>query len=107
MNMQIVTMMTRGQITLPKKLRDKYGIVPGNPVKIIDEGMQMVIKPLVEADISQNPSKPKYTSTQYKKVLDEVTSFMKQHGPLWAKADDKRRKQLQKLDEAKWKKLNW
>ena len=33
----------RGQITLPKKLRDRYGIRPGQYVEVHDEGGRIVL----------------------------------------------------------------
>lgn len=42
----IVMPQPRGQITLPKKFRDKYGIKPGTPVKVTDEGTGVKVEPV-------------------------------------------------------------
>ncbi len=37
----------RGQITIPKSIRDKYGIKPKQPVIIEEKNGEIVIKPVV------------------------------------------------------------
>lgn len=109
MNGTIVTSMTRGQITLPKKYREKLGINPGTPLNVILEENKIVITPLTQVapPQSQLVIKPKYTPQEYKKVLKEVNEYMKKHGPLWTKADDRAREKMKKAEEKRWKRLRW
>jgi len=46
MNYVLVMPQPRGQITLPKKFRVKYGIKPGVPVKILDAGGGIRVEPV-------------------------------------------------------------
>lgn len=46
MNYVLVMPQPRGQITLPKKLRSKYGIRPGVPVKIMDADGGIRVEPV-------------------------------------------------------------
>jgi len=42
-------MSEKGQILIPKKLRERIGLKPGSPVQLIEEAEQLVLKP-VSAD---------------------------------------------------------
>lgn len=46
MNYVLVMPQPRGQITLPKKFRSKYGIKPGVPVKIFDADGGIRVEPV-------------------------------------------------------------
>ncbi len=46
MNYILAIPQPKGQITLPKKLRDKYGIKPGVPVKISDAKGAILVEPV-------------------------------------------------------------
>lgn len=39
----------KGQIVIPAKLRQKYGIQDGTTVQFIDTGEQIILQPLTEA----------------------------------------------------------
>ena len=103
----IVTPMTRGQVTIPKKYRDKLGIDSTTPLNITLEEDKIVLKPIKKM-IADNESpyviKPKYTKAEYLKILEK---FAKSKLVLWTKEDDKAREEMRKKDEERWKKLNW
>ncbi len=42
----IKSISVKGQLVLPSKLRQKYGITPGSPVNIYDTGSGIMIEPL-------------------------------------------------------------
>lgn len=67
MNYVLVMPQPRGQITLPKKFRTKYGIKPGVPVKILDADGGIRVEPvrLVSYPVRQYTDK-------------EVEEFLKQ-----------------------------
>lgn len=46
MNYVLVTPQPRGQITLPKRFRDKLGIRPGIPVKVFEDGLGVKVEPM-------------------------------------------------------------
>ena len=41
-----MTPQPRGQITLPKRFRDKLGIRPGIPVKVFEDGIGVKVEPM-------------------------------------------------------------
>ena len=52
-------MSTRGRITLPKHLRDRYGFLAGDPVAISLQGDCILIKRVSEASrVEQNTPSP-------------------------------------------------
>lgn len=100
--------MERGQITLPKKFRDKLGITSKTPLDVALEEDRIVVKPLsrIIADKEKNSGyviKPKYSKDEYIKVLKSVTAYIKKYGPLWTEEDDKAREIMRKKE----KYLNW
>lgn len=108
MNSVIMTPMERGQITLPKKFRDKLGITSQTPLDVALEEDRIVVKPLrrVIADRASRSGyviKPKYSIGQRNRMLKKITAYMKKHGPLWTKEDDKAREIMRKKE----KYLNW
>ena len=42
--MQVVQISQKGQILIPKKLRDRYGVKPGSKVQILEEKGGLLIK---------------------------------------------------------------
>lgn len=66
MDYMLVTPQPRGQITLPIKYREKYGIVPGVPVRISDVDGGIRVEPV---RIVSYPVR-RYTN-------DEVGEFLK------------------------------
>ncbi|MGO8673378.1 MAG: AbrB/MazE/SpoVT family DNA-binding domain-containing protein [Capsulimonadaceae bacterium] len=45
-----VEMAAKGQVTIPKPLRDKYGLVGGSRLGFVDLGGMLIISPLDNAD---------------------------------------------------------
>ena len=43
--MQLMTVTTKGQVTIPKNIREKLGLVPGNKVIFEDEGKETRLRP--------------------------------------------------------------
>ena len=87
----------RGQITLPVKFREKYGIKPGVQVKVSDQGERITIEPLEDPLVSG----PKYSKQEVKRRLKKYEESGKVY---WTKANDKRLASLRKKDN---KYLNW
>lgn len=97
----IVTPMERGQITLPKAVREKLGITQGMPLNLVVEDGTIKIKPLHTMVVdSPRVIKPTVTRKEYKKILGAMR-FTK--GVLWTKADDKAREAMRKKE----KYINW
>lgn len=44
MNMKVVQMSQKGQILIPKKMRNRYGVKPGSKVQILEERDGLLIK---------------------------------------------------------------
>jgi len=44
--MDIVTVTTKGQIVIPAKTREKYGIQKGTKLSILDNGDELILKPI-------------------------------------------------------------
>ena len=108
MNSVILTPMERGQITLPKKFRDKLGITSDTPLDVKLEGGRIVVKPLkrVIADMGSRSGyviKPKYSKKERIKILEEISQYMKKHVPLWTKEDDIAREEMKKKERS----INW
>ncbi len=49
--MRVVQMSPKGQILIPKRLREKYGVKPGSRVQILEEPGGILIKPAPEDPI--------------------------------------------------------
>lgn len=102
MNSVILTPMERGQITLPKKFRDKLGITSHTPLDVTLEEDKIVVKPLVKIlrnvkKINPYVIKPKYSRKEYLKILEE---FTKSNLVLWTKEDDKARQEMRKKERS-------
>lgn len=97
----IVTPMTRGQITIPKEYREKLGIMPNTPLNITLEEDKIIVRPLEKmmADKSPYIIKPKYTKEEYSKILTKISQYIKKHGPLWTREDDKAREEMRKKEK--------
>jgi len=50
--MPVVQMSPKGQILIPKKIREKHGIKPGSNVQILEEPGGIIIKPAPEDPIA-------------------------------------------------------
>ena len=49
--MTVVQVSPKGQILIPKSLREKYGVKPGSKVQILEEPGSLIIKPAPEDPI--------------------------------------------------------
>ena len=49
--MTVVQVSLKGQILIPKSLREKYGVKPGSKVQILEEPGSLIIKPAPEDPI--------------------------------------------------------
>ena len=101
MNYVLVVPQPRGQITLPKRLRDKFGIRPGVPVRVTDERGGITIRSMVG---DGQTILPRISREEYAKRLEE---FEKSKMVLWTKEDDKHMKLLRKKDGERAKLLDW
>ncbi len=63
-----VKISSKGQLVLPKAVRDAHGLVPGSVVEVESVGDTIVLKPRTRV------ARKKYT-------LDEVAGFLKYDGP--------------------------
>ena len=43
--MLVIQVSNKGQILIPKAIRDKYGVKPGTKVQILEESDSLVIRP--------------------------------------------------------------
>ena len=71
--METVIIGERGQLTIPKELRKKYGINPKTPVVIEDRNGEIVIKPAVIVPVEKLKSLIKEYDEEFVKEI--VTSF--------------------------------
>lgn len=101
----VVTLQPRGQITLPKRYRDFWGLGGGAILKTKLVDRKVIVEPLEEAE--PNVIKPTISRQEYLKVLKSISAHIKKHGPLWTKADDRRRAESLRVERHKWEKLNW
>lgn len=102
----VVTLQPRGQITLPQKYRDYLELEAGAILKTTLRGRGVFVEPLAEA-ADPNVIEPTLSREEYLKALTSISAHIKKHGPLWTKADDRRRAESLKKEKEKWKKLNW
>lgn len=87
---EVVTLMTRGQITLPKSYRDDLELSPGEPLNVVKINDYIVIKPLAAA--TNKPPRsipPRVSKAEYLKILKSIK------GVWWTKADDIARKKME------------
>lgn len=98
-----VTLQPRGQITLPKKFRDYWGVVGGAILKTSLKEDQMIVEPLEDKD-ETIIIKPTISRQEY---LEALKAIAKSGKVLWTKADDRKREESLKKEREKWKKLNW
>ena len=90
--------MERGQITLPKSVREELGITQGMPLNLVVEDGTIKIKPLHTMVVdSPRVIKPTLSRKEYVKALQAM------HGVLWTKEDDIAREKMRKKE----KYLNW
>jgi len=75
--MIVSSVSTKGQLVIPYKLRQKYGIKPNSMMRWIDTGQGLMIVPLTDDSISSSKGMLKDTNVSTK-------SYLK------AKEDDKR-----------------
>ena len=51
--MAITSVSAKGQVVIPKKLRDLLGLKPGDKLLVSIEGETIVLKPLKKSDVSR------------------------------------------------------
>ena len=49
----ITAVSSKGQVVLPKSIREKLQIVPGAKLIVISDGTNILMKPILEPDISE------------------------------------------------------
>ena len=70
--MAILQMSKKGQILIPRKLRDKAGLKPGSSVQVIGEENQLILTPV--------PEDPIGAATGFLAVEESLTSdLLKEH----------------------------
>jgi AbrB family looped-hinge helix DNA binding protein len=62
----------RGQITLPKKIRDRHGLKPNTEVEVIEVGQQIVIQKKQTRDLPVNAVRGVLVGHASAKTTDEV-----------------------------------
>lgn len=99
-------MQTRGQITVPKKFRDRLGIQSNTPVEmlLVEDGILLKPQVMVQKNSAGYVIPPRISKGEYKKVLKK---YEESKVVLWTKKDDKFMEMLKKKDEKRWKRLNW
>ena len=50
--MAVVQLSPKGQVLIPKAIREKYGVKPGSNVHILEEPDSIIIKPALEDQIA-------------------------------------------------------
>src|SRR3989344_9667622 len=95
----IIRPMLRGQITLPKKYREKLGITPETPLNVTLEQDAIVVKPLHELipQPVQSPTIIKATLSK-KQYLKKLKQMRQIRTPLWTKEDDIRKKEMERKE---------
>lgn len=98
MKTSIVYPMTRGQITIPKKIRDELGIRPDTPLAIEQVGDQIHITPLrsFNTQLKEGTLLPHTLSGE--EFVKHMQSFSKK---AWTKNDSDSIRKLKKKDA--WK----
>ena len=99
----IVTPMERGQITLPKAMREKLDIKPGTPLNVTLERKRITIEPLyfLLKEPRTKIIKAKIRKKKFLKMLREMKDVA------WDEEDDKRLRDLRKRDEERAKSLRY
>ena len=60
----ITAVSSKGQVVLPKAIRDKLQIVPGIKMMVFSDGVSILLKPIPEPDI-----------TEFKELMDAASSW--------------------------------
>ena len=60
----ITAVSSKGQVVLPKAIRDKLQIVPGVKMMVFSDGISILLKPIPEPDI-----------TEFKELMDAAASW--------------------------------
>jgi len=67
--MIVSSVSTKGQLVIPYKLRQKYGIKPNSMMRWIDTGQGLMIVPLTDDSISSSKGMLKDTNVSTKSYL--------------------------------------
>ncbi len=68
MNIEVTSVSSKGQIVIPKKIRQEIGIKEGTKVVVVCDGENVLLKP-IEA--------PGYET--FKKLIKQTDAFVKKH----------------------------
>ena len=60
----ITAVSSKGQVVLPKSIRDKLKIVPGVKMMVFSDGVSILLKPIPEPDIAE-----------FKELMDAAASW--------------------------------
>jgi len=69
--MALGTVSSRGQLVIPRKLRDKYGIKPGTKVEWIETGQGLMLIPIGDDPVRDSRGMLKGTKVSTKSLLEE------------------------------------
>ena len=65
----ITAVSSKGQVVLPKSIRDALNIIPGAKLMVFSDGENILLKPIQEPDISE-----------FNRLLDASSSWAKEVG---------------------------
>lgn len=91
----IISLLARGQITIPKAYRDELGITAKTPLNIIVKDDGIVIKPLMAIirEMKQITVKPKVNKEDYLKIIKNMK------GVHWTGKDDIKLQKMRKKEK--------
>jgi AbrB family looped-hinge helix DNA binding protein len=71
----MTTVTVKGQVTIPKRIRKKLGIVPGTHIKFVEKNNAVIIQP----DEIPNPFEKWVGFLDIKKNTDDIMKNMRGH----------------------------
>lgn len=94
-NGTIVTLLPRGQITIPKTYRDELGITSDTPLNITLRKDSIIIKPLMAVirEMNFTTVKPKVCKEEYLKIIKNMK------GVHWTREDDIKLQKMRKKEK--------
>lgn len=81
MMVEEATITSKGQITIPKKIRDRLGLTPGTKVAFLVRGKEVVLLPKPKDPLKELENLRKEISF----TEEEITSFMQEAKQKWSK----------------------
>ena len=73
----VTSVSSKGQVVLPKAIRDKLQIVPGIKMMVFSDGVSILLKPIPEPDI-----------TEFKELMNAAASWASDVGMTEGDIDD-------------------